>query len=1202
MYVCHLLNSARSYYYQLLNLSRKVGHLEHKLNDYQRVVMLLSQKKIAGVARLLSVALRNGASARAIYDRLQGSITHTYAPKGNWTEHEFDVAFLIKALGGPRLLYVLQKEEGYPSLSTLRRQRHIPEIIVSTGMPAYAEFDANITAFLGTGRRQPPLNPEIGQVLMMDGVALEEACRFDLKRNCILGLCREHAGQTKLTVDDANDIDRVSKALFQDQSIHHGKDGTVVGIAPITGKKDYFPAPLVLSASCKTEKGSDMAKWIPEFLESYRNNPDGARRHGPIYTVATDGESSFRNLRFQIGLTELLSPTSSMGQIIYQLSGMNCRTGANGLLTTCDPKHIIKRFATMIRSPSGIQIGESHISTGMIRDALLQLDSMPPQKVDQLLHPADKQNVPKAVNLLQSLHDLREKEHTLNPSIKHRIRQVVFLSKALGFFLFPFIDVQMSLSEQICNLSAYTHIMTAMYRRHRTSFLTSALFADSQAIVKNIFFTIARLQTLNPSLEYFILFEGTDRLEGVFSNVRTQDHARNFDILQLAQKLSIGAEINAVFQRNPDLDRGHIRRNLVNLRGLDHINPASWKGDAVVGHVDIVMEYLRGRDVANDLLVEYFGEPARVNFNTLFSPSAASAPKIDHLRPFGRYIGSRAEVDEDNLPVPAADDDVNDDDDDSENLSDSLASDAISGARTSVHQEESDIRDLRDAVDTPNASMLDVGPGDEINPMTTSDVDKKPHRITYNGMDEYKPSLIARLLSSEAGKKVTTRTLRARGLALIDALQSRLESLNQSSKQENDEDLIKSGDLGAFFVRVGDSICLAAAEIMSFQKGSSKISLSAVNFDDLEISGSNAVTVTVQVMELKSAGVVPNSSWIWPSSQRFIRVQGKKDGTQLQRDFVLQIPGSDFHPLGPSIVEESGTTTWSIQDDDMRAVFEHASSLTQIVANRAQTIANIQRLPIVLEDSGLPYKLDADSTPQFCLSLDSDIRLPTGRKDGDDIISCHICQKSLPLKDMRNHVGQHILLSLRSCEDKNATQEIGVNPCGWCGLDGMCRTQLTEAGTSISITSDCDYHYARMAYKRALVPSKRSPCTNVPLICPLCTPNEEIGTFWKYNLLFHMAAHHLQDDEEFPPFPRQLIVQSHITKAEERELGVDEIHTGGWRDHSGWWNSDAIEAMESDKSYKLRHRKRTGSEALSDVSTSSARGASPTKRSHLTTH
>jgi hypothetical protein len=48
--------------------------------------------------------------------------------------------------------------------------------------------------------------------------------------------------------------------------------------------------------------------------------------------------------------------------------------------------------------------------------------------------------------------------------------------------------------------------------------LTDALYADSQATVKNIFFTIARLQNIDPILDLFISHEGTDQLECVFGD------------------------------------------------------------------------------------------------------------------------------------------------------------------------------------------------------------------------------------------------------------------------------------------------------------------------------------------------------------------------------------------------------------------------------------------------------------------------------------------------------------------------------------------------------------------------------------------------------------------------------------------------------------------------------------------------------------
>ncbi|KAF9031794.1 hypothetical protein BDZ89DRAFT_1131632 [Hymenopellis radicata] len=63
------------------------------------------------------------------------------------------------------------------------------------------------------------------------------------------------------------------------------------------------------------------------------------------------------------------------------------------------------------------------------------------------------------------------------------------------------------------------------------------MYADAQTEVKNIFITLAKLALDDPNFVYNIILEGTDHLEGLLSNMRTQDHNRNFDSLQLAQKL-----------------------------------------------------------------------------------------------------------------------------------------------------------------------------------------------------------------------------------------------------------------------------------------------------------------------------------------------------------------------------------------------------------------------------------------------------------------------------------------------------------------------------------------------------------------------------------------------------------------------------------------------------------------------------------------
>ena len=175
--------------------------------------MKLSQNKIAGVSRILAVAVRNGASAGAICEKLDQAILGTYAPQSGWTDHELAVAFLVKAIGGPRLLYTLQKAKGYPSISTMHRRKPIPEVIPSLGTPNDDEINSNTTALLGNNGRKPPLNRLCGQVIMINGVTIKQAARFNFNQKSVLGLCREHSNSTEKYIDDIQDLHKIAKAL-----------------------------------------------------------------------------------------------------------------------------------------------------------------------------------------------------------------------------------------------------------------------------------------------------------------------------------------------------------------------------------------------------------------------------------------------------------------------------------------------------------------------------------------------------------------------------------------------------------------------------------------------------------------------------------------------------------------------------------------------------------------------------------------------------------------------------------------------------------------------------------------------------------------------------------------------------------------------------------------------------------------------------
>jgi len=284
----------------------------------------------------------------------------------------------------------------------------------------------------------------------------------------------------------------VIQSHCQDSGLHYfGFLSHYLGLIPLFYSYNIIPlllfssSPIILSPSCKTEKGDQLANWVSGALTCYRISPDGEKLHGKINTLATDGESSFRTMRFTIGLTNVIVPDSELGKILYKLDGspklpgLNCCTGIDGLITTCDPKHIIKRYATMIRSRGGIQLGNIFLMSEDFLLAMTIFETITEEQAIQLLNPADKQNVPKAVNLLQTLLDIHNINTIANPTQLHRVRAAVFVATILSYFLFPFIKVGMSLSEQIQSLSTYSHLVTTLFLRHRTGFMNSALFADS---------------------------------------------------------------------------------------------------------------------------------------------------------------------------------------------------------------------------------------------------------------------------------------------------------------------------------------------------------------------------------------------------------------------------------------------------------------------------------------------------------------------------------------------------------------------------------------------------------------------------------------------------------------------------------------------------------------------------------------------------
>ena len=256
---------------------------------------------------------------------------------------------------------------------------------------------------------------------MFDGIALETRCHYCPERDKILGLCHEHSNNINNQVDNVESVEKIRSALASDDSatkVCFGSDATVIAVAQYSDDKYYSPIPLVASPSDKTEKADDLARWMHIVLDAWKSHKFGEKTNGPIWSLASDGDSTYRAAKFKICMEKIIETNSYLGKVLKSLLGLNQFTSVDGvtLTLTGDPKHIFKRFTTLLQSLAGFMINQNEIKPSDIAAHLAMLPDMDVKSAWQLLDPADKQNVPKAVTLLQSLLQLKDLPTSKHPA------------------------------------------------------------------------------------------------------------------------------------------------------------------------------------------------------------------------------------------------------------------------------------------------------------------------------------------------------------------------------------------------------------------------------------------------------------------------------------------------------------------------------------------------------------------------------------------------------------------------------------------------------------------------------------------------------------------------------------------------------------------------------------------------------------------
>jgi hypothetical protein len=245
---------------------------------HKRILMTIGSQDLAGLRRTIAHALKRGTSPRGILDLLERSLKGTFRPHSQFSEKDHDIAFLVKAIGGPRLLYALSQSHGLPSARSIFRDRRVPTLVPSVAVPTPIEVRANIDAFFDPSVKPAPdpLSSGMlpGHILMVDGIAIEPKPRYDSTRDCMLGFARETVSNITTSLEHPEAIEQARQALNEEpKSVSLGIDATMVVLGPYADTKHYSVSPIALSASDKKEKGPALAQWLSMVIEEYEQHP-----------------------------------------------------------------------------------------------------------------------------------------------------------------------------------------------------------------------------------------------------------------------------------------------------------------------------------------------------------------------------------------------------------------------------------------------------------------------------------------------------------------------------------------------------------------------------------------------------------------------------------------------------------------------------------------------------------------------------------------------------------------------------------------------------------------------------------------------------------------------------------------------------------------------------------------------------------------
>ncbi|KAA1480082.1 hypothetical protein DENSPDRAFT_789907 [Dentipellis sp. KUC8613] len=206
------------------------------------------------------------------------------------------------------------------------------------------------------------------------------------------------------------------------------------------------------------------------------------------------------------------------------------------------------------------------------------------------------------------------------------------------------------------------------------------------------------------------------------------------------------------------------------------------------------------------------------------------------------------------------------------------------------------------------------------------------------------------------------------------------------------------------------------------------------------------------------------------------------------------VPGRYVQPVDPALASHLKTQPFFLFDSS--ALIAMTASLQERLL-----LGGAQSLPTVKVRPDFPYR---EAAGKACFML-------AGRQAMRDLVD-HSCPNCIPEVKFDSSKGQRILAHVGSHILHDPSVDRDLEPCGLCLRPApICQVFLTKDKGSkgnlrVDMTKSSCPNRVKFSYGTAAKSTSSSPCSNVPIHCPLCPTGA--AAVWRYNGRAHFTRHH----------------------------------------------------------------------------------------------